>query len=254
MTITSTSTLRRVLRLRPLAVAVLERESAYKCWAHMDDTLESLCASLSLDSESMVNRLSNLPPVSADTEWNTKPLYYLIDHLTRNHCDFREKDMPSILAMLERERLPAYPDGYVIKLLVQEFRYFQQEFLKHMDEEEAFLFPKILRNEACFRHRELGPEAYKGSVNLYLKLETHKPEMEFKRMITSIGEKLRNQLMNKPTADLTHEMQNALESFAVRLNDHADLETDVLFPRAGRLEQELYESSLPGYSRFAGNH
>jgi len=161
--------------------------------------------------------------------------------------------MPAILALMQEEGLPAYPDGYVVKLLVQEFRHFQADFIKHMAEEEEFLFPKIMRNEACFRYRELGPEVFRGSVNLYLKLETHQPEEEFKRMILSIREKLRNQLMQRPTAEVAERAQAAMDAFAGRLLVHADLETNVLFPRAGRLEQELYENSVPGVFRYPGD-
>ena len=91
---------------------------------------------------------------------------------------------------------------------------------------------------------------YRGSVNLYLKLETHKPEEEFKRMIVSIREKLRNQHMHRPTLELAQRAQAAMDAFAERLLAHAGLETEVLFPRAGRLEQELYEGSAPGLSRY----
>ena len=253
MNITFSSTLRLILRIRPLAIAILERESAYKCWDHLDESLSGFCSHFDLDADSVLNRIANLPQAEAGTDWAAKPLYYLIDHLTQNHADFREREMPAIAEMLEAARLPAYPDGYVVKLLVQEFQHFRGEFLKHMDEEETFLFPKIMRNEACYRYRELGPEVYKGSVNLYLKLEIHKPEVEFKHMITSIREKLRNHLLHRPAAALAERTLAALESFEKRLLAHADLETDVLFPRAGRLEQELYESSVPGLSRFPGD-
>jgi len=253
MSITLSSTLRRILRTRPMAIAVLERESGCKCWDHMDESLAGFCNEFDLNADSLLNRTTHLPRVEADTDWAAKPLYYLVDHLTQNHADFREREMPAIAEMLEAARLPAYPDGYVVKLLVQEFQHFRGEFLKHMDEEETFLFPKIMRNEACYRYRELGPEVYKGSVNLYLKLEIHKPEVEFKHMITSIREKLRNQLPHRPAAELAEKARAALESFEKRLLAHADLETDVLFPRAGRLEQERYEGSATGLSRFPGD-
>ncbi|MDQ3001680.1 MAG: hypothetical protein M3Y08_10520 [Fibrobacterota bacterium] len=73
--------------------------------------------------------------------------------------------------------------------------------------------------------------------------EKHKPEKEFKRLITSIREKLRNQMLKGPVAELTVKVTGALESFDAKLVDHADLETNVLFPSAGRLEQELYHSA-----------
>ena len=44
-----------------------------------------------------------------------------------------------------------------------------------------------------------------------------------------------------------------VEALLERLLAHADLETHQLFPRAGRLEQELYENTAPGLSRFPGD-
>jgi iron-sulfur cluster repair protein YtfE (RIC family) len=249
----SAQTVRQVLRQRPLAAEILEKEFGHLLWERMDSSLANLCAATGVDSFSLQESLIALPPLPEDTDWDKIPVYGLIDHLTLAHASFRDAEMPAILAMLIEERLPAYPDGYVIKLLQQEFRHFQVEFLKHMAEEEDFLFPKIMRNEACFRFRNLGPEVYRGSVNLYLKLETHKPEEEFKRMIISIREKLRNQHLNRPAAEMAERTQSALDAFAKRLMSHADLETGILFPRAGRLEQVLYESSVPGLSRYPGD-
>lgn len=249
----SAQTVRQILKQRPLSVEILEKEFGQLAWERMESPLHDLCSDRGVDSGSLLEALMGLPPLPEDTEWGKHPVYWLIDHLTREHAAFRDSDMPAIQDMLIEERLPAYPDGYVVKLLQQEFRHFQDDFLKHMAEEEEFLFPKIMRNEACFRFRELGPEAYRGSVNLYLKLETHKPEDEFKRMIVSIREKLRNQHMHRPAAEIARRTQAALDSFSERLAVHADLETRELFPRAGRLEQELYESSIPGVSRYPGD-
>lgn len=253
MNITSGTTLRGLLRLRPLSIVILEKHAGYRVWHRLEETLSAFCGEFGIDSDALLAGLSNLPSVPPDTDWDARPIHELIDHLTGNHADFREKDMPAIASKLERVRLPAYPDGYVVKLLLQEFRHFQQEFLGHMDEEEVFLYPKMMRNEACYRFPELEPEAYKGSVNLYLKLGNHRPEDEFRRMIISVGEKLRNQMMHRPAAELTRETLKALESFESRLLAHVELETANLFPRAGRLEQILYENSAPGLSRFPGD-
>jgi iron-sulfur cluster repair protein YtfE (RIC family) len=234
----------RIIRLRPAALTILEPESQYGCWSRLDDSLARFCAAYRKDPSDLLARLLGMPPVPADTDWAAVPLYRLIDHLTQNHREFREKDMPSIDALLETQRLPAYPDGYVVKLLLQEFRHFRKEFLKHMDEEEAFLFPIILRDEARSRHPGLEVGDFQASANLYLRMETHTPEAEFKRMITSIQEKLRHQLMHRPAAELAAKVQEALDGFAVKLKAHADLEEDVLSPRAVRLKRGAGEREM----------
>jgi iron-sulfur cluster repair protein YtfE (RIC family) len=253
MTQSSSQTVRQILRQRPMAVEEFENLSGPLFWDRMETPLGEFCRDIGADDLALLSRIAQLPVPPADTDWNAKPIHWLVDHLTLDHADFRGRDMPAIEALLVEERLPAYPDGYVVKLLLQEFRHFEADFLKHMGEEEEFLFPKILRNEACFRHRELGPEIHRGSVNLYLRLETHKPEEEFKRMIVSIREKLRHQHLQRPTEEIARRTQEALDGFAARLLTHADLESTVLFPRAGRLEQELYAGAAPGLSRYPGD-
>jgi iron-sulfur cluster repair protein YtfE (RIC family) len=253
MNITFNSTLREILRARPLAIRVLEGDSGHKCWERLDLPLPAFCEKLGLDSRALFLRVTNLPAVSPETDWPSKPLYHLIDHLTRGHREFRDQDLPSIAGILAIGRLPAFPQGYVVKLLVQEFEYFREEFLMHMDEEETFLFPKIMRNEACFRLPQMGPEIHKGFANPYLRMESHKPENEFKRMLTSIRDKLRNQMVDESVQALAAKLQAALGSFESRLVEHADLETNVLFPLAGRLEQKLYEGAVPGVSRHPGD-
>lgn len=250
MILSSSQTINQILRQRPMVAEALEREFGAQIWDRMETPLSNLCASMGKDSHSLLEKFAALPVPPADTLWDKKPIYWLVDRLTLDHLAFRDSDMPSILALIEEERMPAYPDGYVAKLLLQEFHRFQADFAKHMAEEEEFLFPKIMRNEACFRYPELGPQVFRGSVNLYLKFETHKPEEEFQHMIVSIREKLRNQHMHRTAADLAQRAQAAMDGFAERLLAHAELENRFLFPRAGRLEQELYENSAPGISRY----
>ena len=197
--------------------------------------------------------INALPSLTEETEWEMKPAYYLVDYLVANHREFREVDLPAMELIMDGTDIPVYPDWFVIKLISQEFRYFQEEFLKHMAEEESFLFPKILHNEACYRFKDLPPEVYKGSVNLFFRHNRHTPEAEFKRMFTSIREKLMNQALQDSTKVMTKQVIDGLESFERRLFHHADLESNVLFPMAGHLEQELYESIVPGLSQFPNN-
>ncbi len=253
MIYSSNNSIRQILRARPMAVQILEEEFGQLIWDHQESTLVSLCTSRVIDVSDCLARIAKIPQSPPDTDWDNKPIYWLIDHLVRNHEAFREKEMPEIQSLLVEERLPAYPDGYIVKLLLQEYQHFQADFLKHMAEEEDFLFPKILRNEACLRYNALGPETHRGSVTVYLKSEAHQPEAEFKRMIISIREKLRNQHLDRPAAEIARKAETALDGFADRLLIHAELETNVLFPRVELLERKLYENHAPGRPRHTAD-
>ena len=253
MEISKATPLRLILRVRPLAVQVLEEAAGHHCWACLDQNLQDFCRDRGLEASGLEEAISALAPVPADSDWKAKPIYYLIDYLTANHRRFREKDLPALGRLLDVHGVPTFPDRYAFELMSQEFLAFEQELLKHMQEEEEFLFPKIMRNEACFRYREMTPEPYRGSVNLFLTLQPHKQEEEIKHMFMGIREKLRNLRVQEGTRALLDKANAALEAFQVALVTHADLETQVLFPVAGRLEQELYENSAPGMFRFPGD-
>lgn len=111
----------------------LEEDSGHECWLYLDLPLAAFCDKLGLGCGSLLVRLTNLPNVLPDTAWASKPLYHLIDHLTGGHREFRERDLPSIAALFDSNDLPAYPQGYLVKLLMHGFNYFREEFIRHMD-------------------------------------------------------------------------------------------------------------------------
>ncbi len=253
MILSSSQSIRQILRQRPMAAGLLEQEFEFHIWNRMEEPLSDLCRENGTDTHTMMQGILALTPPPAETGWDKHRTYWLIDLLTREHAAFRDTDMPAIQALLEEERRLPHPDGFVAHQLAEEFAHFRADFEKHMTDEEEFLFPKILRNEACFQYPELEPEPFRGSVNLYLKLDRHKPDEAFGRTLDSLRAKLRNRHLHRDTAELAQRVLAALDGFAHRLNAHAALESGILFPRAGRLEQELYEGSAPGMSRFPGD-
>ena len=250
MKIDKATTLRQIIRSRPMAVEALERASLHEMWNRLDQGFSDYCESLDLDLGRLRNDLAATEPAQDDSDWDARPIYHLIDFLTQQHDRFRQVDMPAIIHMLRLHGIPNFPDKYVFRLVEQEFLAFREELLGHIEEEETFLFPKIMRNEACFRFNGLQPEVYKGSVNLYLTTRTRKPEEEFNRTLVDLKDKLRNLRVGEGTADRFNRVMTALDIFDSMLVAHTGMENRYLFPRAGRLEQELYEGILPGISRF----
>lgn len=246
----TTTTLGRIIRLRPLAVADLEKVGRYRLWDNLNLTLGEFCLLAETDEQALLASLRQLTPARIGIDWRTKPIYHLIDHLTAEHDAFCHKHMPNLHRLLDVEQAPALPDRFALRPLQMAFGQFDRDFRAHMNEEEDFLFPKIMRNEACFRYRELSPEVYKGSVNLYLSTHTHPAEEEFRRTFTELRDAARGLKVQESMHAHLVEAVEALEAFGARLIAHACLEEEELFPRAGRLEQELYESAAPGVSRY----
>ena len=237
MNIESGTTLRNLIRFRPLAVETLEEYAGYRVWRQLDDSLEAFSESLGINLAAVLLQLGRLPPGPDHANWDEIPLYRLVDHLTAEHREFRERSMQEIRHLLYRHDVPPYPGGYLLKAIYQEFHVFEKSFLWHMTEEEDFLFPKILRIEACIRHPGLYPEIFKGTVGSYPLSELHAPEAGFRRMLVDVREKVR---VKDPAAEsAARGIEALLETLDSRIAAHARLEIDVLLPRALGLEREL---------------
>lgn len=246
----ATTPLGKIIRMRPMAVEILERFGRYRLWDNLDMPLEGYCRLAEADEVQVQAALQGLSPADPATDWKAKPIYHLVDRLTEEHESFRHRHLPRLHSLLDMEQAPPFPGRAALRPLQSAFGGFDREFRRHMDEEEDFLFPKIMRNEACFRYRELSPEAYRGSVNLYLAAPNHPVEEDFRRTFACIRDAARGTAAG---ASLRAHLDRALESledFGHRLDAHAKLEEESLFPRAGRLEQELYESVAPGVSTY----
>lgn len=252
MEIDKATTLRQIIRSRPMAVEALEHAAQQEAWNHLDRGFSDFCEGLGLDHGRLKRALAAAEPARDESDWDAQPIYVLIDFLTQQHDRFRQVDLPSILHMLRQDGVPLFPDKYVFKLIEQEFLAFQDLFLEHIEEEETFLFPKVMRNEACFRYNGLRPEAYKGSVNLYLTARDRRPEEEFNRTLIGLKDKLRNLRVGDASSDRLGKVMLALGKLESLLGLHTGMENRFLFPRASRMEQELYEGILPGPFRFPG--
>lgn len=245
----TTITLGKIIRIRPLAVEILERIGRYRLWNNLDLPLGEYCRLVEADETEVEGALKGLEPADPATEWKAKPIYHLVDRLTEEHASFRLQRLPHLHRLLDMEQAPNFSDRIALRPLQSAFTEFDRELRRHMDEEEDFLFPKIMRNEACFRYREMSPEVYRGSVNLYLASQDRPVEETFRRTFAGIRDAARKM---EASPSLRAHLDRAiadLDDFGRSLDAHADLEEESLFPRAGRLEQELYESVAPTQPR-----
>lgn len=236
---TTTSTLREILRERPLAVSLFEDQAGYGFWNHLDLQFPHFCHILKLDERGLAANIAGLPEEQATGGWTAKPLYCLADHLTANHREFRAKDLPQMQRLFELIRLEFPNESGTIDAFLAEYRSFRQELSWHMNEEEEFLFPKILRTEASLRHPELYPEIYKGSVNMFPKNQLHVPEEAFRDMLAELTAKFKELVTDLHQLPVVREILSVLQTFAMKLKAHTYLEAEVLFPRAAEMENRL---------------
>jgi regulator of cell morphogenesis and NO signaling len=234
-------TLREAIRSRPAGVGILEARTGAAFWNRLDATVAEFCAEAELDLEELQHAIASLPANLERQDWLNLPLYLLVEHLTAGHRLFRSRDLPEIHRLLERLRAE-FPAGHEsLEILLREFKSFRREFAWHMEEEEEFLYPKILRLEASLRYPDLYPEVYKGSVAMFPKQQLHGPEHLIHDIVTGLSERLNGLIADAADAVAAFDALEALRGYEARLKAHIFLETEILFPRAMVLEATLLQ-------------
>lgn len=234
-----TMTLREIIRSRPLGIGILEETTGGTFWSRLDTDAASFCREARLDLKDLQHRFASLPANLERQEWRELPLYFLVDHLTANHREFRARDLPDIHRLLEALRLEI-PDGQgELAALIGEFKEFRREFSWHMEEEEEFIFPKILRTEASLRHPDMYPEVFKGSLRMYSQVQIHDPEETFHALVTGLSARLRGIVSDISQLPSIKGALEALRAYEARLRAHTYVEGEILFPRALAMEESL---------------
>ncbi|MEO6094550.1 MAG: hypothetical protein ABIW76_02350 [Fibrobacteria bacterium] len=175
----------------------------------------------------------------ATDDFAGKPLWYLVEFLTENHRDFRSKDLPELQRLFELLRLEFAQEPRAIDGFVDEFTDFRRELSSHLEEEEEFLFPKILRTEASLRHPELYPEVFKGSLTMFPRAHLRIPEENFRGMLAELDRKFHGLITDLRQLPIVKRILETMEAFESKLKTHTYLEADILFPRAAEMESEL---------------
>lgn len=173
------------------------------------------------------------------SSWSSKPIAHLVDYLNNEHKEFRTKDLPILSELLVQAEKEMASHGEPIKDMLTYFHDFKTRFLTHMEEEENFLFPKILRTEASANNPELYPEVYKGSVKMYPTTMLHSSDAEFTEMVSTLVTKAQKINSDLPSKVKISNLLIALKDYSDKIHAHAFLEADVLIPRAKKLEDEI---------------
>lgn len=242
MAITLDATIRDILRERPRAVEVLEALVGGDFWNGLDFPLGDLCAQFRLDAAAVVIRLQELPATVGELDWQKAPLYELVDRLAADHRRFRDVDLPRIGSLLDEMDSASATPAISLDDLKLEFHSFKIDFLLHMNEEESFLFPKVLRTEASLAHPQLSPETFRGSVAAYSPIMLHTPEVQIKHLVAELVARVK-----EPVASITpalERLRGHLEDFASRIVRHADLEIEYLLPRTLAQERMLHRRAM----------
>ena len=241
---------RALLKIRPMSIGVMDKRNI-RFWNSLDKPLDSVLTQEAIGD--FLEEVAFLQSPASDTDWSAMPLYVLVEYLTRAHRSFVVQDMADIAHLFDIHALPDSPEAEELRKLQTAFQEFSRYFENMLDEEENYLFPRILRYEACLRDSRVHPEFHKGSLQSYLAMRlTQGSRNSFRALEDLAGDILRHS-DSHPSSFAAGELLELSERFRSKLNAHGELEARALLPVAREMERSLYNLSIGGDAAVADN-
>lgn len=218
MSISPTTTVGEVARLRPATTRIFERARIDYCCGG-GRTLAEACAKAGVDVTALVAELSAAPPDTANRDWARAPIPALVAHIVDTHHAFtrseidRAQRLATKVARVHGDRFPRLRD---LAAAVDEMAL---ELSSHLAKEERILFPRILGGAGgCGVDAPIGvmmgehDEHGVRLANLRTLTDDYTPPAE--------------------ACGSWRALYDSLASLEADLHQHIHLENNVLFPRA----------------------
>lgn len=239
-----TKSLAQIVNENYQAASVFERYNLDFCCKGKRSLLQA-CEESLLSPKELVTALeetvkSDQHPVQVD--YNLLSLSQLADNIVNTHHVYVKKEMPQILAYLQRVASKHGGRHPEMLKVFELFASLKEEMDEHMQKEELILFPRIKEME---RQINSGTEV-KFSLN-YLQSPVNIMEQEHDHAGSIMKEIKDLTSQYKPPADActTYRLSfTALEAFEKDLHHHVHLENNILFPKAIGLFKQINAGTL----------
>lgn len=234
---------RFLLKVRPMAIALLDKRNI-RYWDALDKPLGDLFRREGMDD--FLDEISYARVPAQDTDWSAMPLYMLVDYLTHDHRNLLLQEVADISHLLDIHTIAVSEESDALRRIQVAFNDWLREFQGHIDREEGYLFPKVLRYEACLRDRDVHPEFHLGSIHSYMATQEARDGKHFYRDFTGLAEQARAHAERWPGSTSAQELAELFGRLRDKLDAHHILETDALYTSARALERSLYNKSIDG--------
>ncbi|MGB3464650.1 MAG: iron-sulfur cluster repair di-iron protein [Cyclobacteriaceae bacterium] len=204
-----------------------------------DKTLMEVCRQKQINADMVLKTfdsfLSSSP--TENTDLNNYPIGLIVGYLKHSHHTFIKDRLPYIHHLISGLNIDKHCDA-TIKDLHLIFPVFLEDFIKHIYEEEDTLFGHILNLE------KFNVDDPRSVSNVVMGINNHslqsiydehcdEDEMEGLREMTDcIRESGANDIVIRTIVA-------ELQAFDVELNNHAQIENEILFPKAISLENRV---------------
>jgi len=209
-----------------------------KFYDYKSETLEQVCASQGLNTESVFKAMELVNDNSSNTQKQLQsfPAELMVEYLKHAHFMFVKKRMPYVAQLIDGLTEVDFRYKALAEDLKAIFPLFVEDFIEHIYEEEDTFFTYVNHLSRFLKDDVPSSEVFylmeKNSVREFsLDHEVHDNEMEGFRKIT-------NNFTYCDEADLQIKvLYSELERLENDLILHAKIENEILFPKALQLER-----------------
>ena len=228
-----------LLEARPSALEVFE-ERGIDPWLYPKANLGTLASALRIPWAEFAGFMS-LPERDKPMDLESASIPELLDFLIADHRDILGRLVPGIRSALAQAPRKAAAD------LDSAWKTFTAGLQAHIQEEETFLFPRLLHYDHCLRHQSHHPDFAGGSVNVYIAIRLLRNEQSQMAALRQFLAEQEPRAQGPGTGSPEqHRLACALDEFQQRLVRHNHVEEDWLYPKARHLEKFLYDAAIAG--------
>jgi regulator of cell morphogenesis and NO signaling len=169
----------------------------------------------------------------------------LTRYIVEVHHSYLRSELPSLgrtIAKLENSHDNGHPE---IAPLRRALSRLTDELHAHMKKEETVLFPAIRRMEQAVEEKHGLPAARFGSIRnpIWMMDQEHNGIISILREIRAFTG---DYTLRDPECEMYRVLSQALQALESDIYDHIELENNVLFPKAMRLEEALLNGEQDG--------
>lgn len=202
---------------------------------YSDNTLAQVCKARNLNVDKVVSSLEAIHQQPKKLPLNTYPIDLVVEYLRHAHYVFINEKLPYMASLIEHLDPQQIGHTNTIRDLQLLFPLFTDDFIHHIHEEEDTFFRYIMlllnASQGNYNASKLHYEMEKNQVHLLaIEHDTHDDEMKGIRDITS------NYHLDNNAHLHLRVLFMELQALERDLRVHAQIENQILFPKALQLE------------------
>ena len=202
---------------------------------YSENTLAQVCKAKKLDINKVVSSLEAIHHKPKDLPLNEYPIDLIIEYLRHAHYVFINEKLPYMASLIENLNPDKIGHAHTIRDLQLLFPLFAHDFIHHIHEEEDTFFRYVILLQKALTGKanmaQLYYEMEKNQIHLLaVEHDTHDDEMEGIRDITN------NYYLDQDAHLHLRVLFLELQALEKDLQTHANVENQILFPKALQLE------------------